>query len=173
VAPGEEIELALPVTAPSVPGRYQLELDMVQDGVGWFAQRGSPTLRVPVEVRPGSPEAVPAPSPKGAPTGDGDSARATARATATANAPAEQEQFQPRIEMYSVAREQVLEVVRAGGGVVVHAFADVNAGPDFEGLRYVVRREAPTGWRPGGPASRAVDALVNRLDMLLPPPVAP
>jgi len=163
VAPGEEIELALPVTAPSVPGRYQLELDMVQDGVGWFAQRGSPTLRVPVEVRPGSPEAV----------GDGDSARATARATATANAPAEQEQFQPRIEMYSVAREQVLEVVRAGGGVVVHAFADVNAGPDFEGLRYVVRREAPTGWRPGGPASRAVDALVNRLDMLLPPPVAP
>ena len=164
VEPGEEIELALLVTAPSVPGRYQLELDMVQDGVGWFAQRGSGTLRLPVEVsgadgrgrgptEPAEEGGAPAPPERARPPG--------------------QEEFQPRIEMYSVPREEVLEVVGAAGGVVVHAFPDINAGADFDGLRYVARREAPPGWRPGSRVGRAVDALLGRLDMVLPPGVAP
>ncbi|MDQ1729759.1 MAG: hypothetical protein QOD33_1884 [Pyrinomonadaceae bacterium] len=48
--PGEEADLMLSITAPPVAGDYVLEIDMVHEGVTWFYQRGSPTLRWPVRV---------------------------------------------------------------------------------------------------------------------------
>ena len=48
--PGEETELTLTVTAPQVPGDYVLELDMVHEGVTWFYEQGSRTLRWHVKV---------------------------------------------------------------------------------------------------------------------------
>jgi 4-amino-4-deoxy-L-arabinose transferase-like glycosyltransferase len=51
LAPGEEVELTIHVNAPNAPGDYLLELDMLQEGVSWFALRGSPTARVPVHVQ--------------------------------------------------------------------------------------------------------------------------
>jgi 4-amino-4-deoxy-L-arabinose transferase-like glycosyltransferase len=48
--PGETTDLPLAVNAPG-PGRYILELDMLQEGVSWFGLKGSPTVRLPVEVR--------------------------------------------------------------------------------------------------------------------------
>jgi hypothetical protein len=38
------------VNAPTIPGDYFLELDMLQEGVSWFGLHGSPTLRVPIRV---------------------------------------------------------------------------------------------------------------------------
>jgi hypothetical protein len=49
--PGETVELPLTVNAPSKAGRYLLEIDMIQEGVSWFGLVGSPTVRIPVEVR--------------------------------------------------------------------------------------------------------------------------
>lgn len=51
VRPGDVVELTLIVTAPQVEGQYVLEIDMVHEGVTWFYQRGSPTLRWTVNVR--------------------------------------------------------------------------------------------------------------------------
>jgi hypothetical protein len=48
--PGEEIEIPLTVTAPERPGTYVLEIDMVQEGVSWFALKGSTPLRTIVKV---------------------------------------------------------------------------------------------------------------------------
>ena len=48
--PGEEAELTITVTAPQVPGDYVLELDMVHEGVTWFYEQGSRTLRWHVKV---------------------------------------------------------------------------------------------------------------------------
>jgi hypothetical protein len=48
--PGEEVDLTLTVTAPGMPGVYMLELDMVHEGVTWFYEQGSPTLRWQVKV---------------------------------------------------------------------------------------------------------------------------
>jgi hypothetical protein len=48
--PGEEAEITFAVNAPRRPGDYLLEIDMLQEGVSWFALKGSPTLRVPVKV---------------------------------------------------------------------------------------------------------------------------
>jgi hypothetical protein len=48
--PGEETEMPLQITAPKTPGDWILNLDMVQEGVAWFGDKGSPTTKVKVTV---------------------------------------------------------------------------------------------------------------------------
>jgi glycosyltransferase involved in cell wall biosynthesis len=50
--PTESIDLPLKITIPETPGNYLLELDMVQERVAWFQNKGSQTTRVKVEVSP-------------------------------------------------------------------------------------------------------------------------
>ncbi len=47
---GDETALELTVTVPQVPGEYILEIDMVHEGVTWFYEQGSPTLRWTITV---------------------------------------------------------------------------------------------------------------------------
>lgn len=60
VPAGARVKLTLPVTAPLTPGDYRLELDVVQEGVRWFRDVGSPTLNVPIRVaaKPASSDGV-------------------------------------------------------------------------------------------------------------------
>lgn len=48
--PGEEVEIPLLITAPKEPGEYTIELDMVQEAVAWFAEKGSAPTKVKVTV---------------------------------------------------------------------------------------------------------------------------
>ena len=48
--PGEEVEMSLQITAPKSPGEWTLVLDMVQEGVAWFGEKGSPTTKANVTV---------------------------------------------------------------------------------------------------------------------------
>jgi hypothetical protein len=48
--PGEESEMTLLINAPKEPGEYIIELDMVQEGVSWFGDKGSPTTKAKVTV---------------------------------------------------------------------------------------------------------------------------
>lgn len=48
--PGEETDMTLLITAPSRPGEYTIELDMVQEAVSWFSDKGSPTTKAKVTV---------------------------------------------------------------------------------------------------------------------------
>jgi|SRR5215831_10230268 len=48
--PGEEAEVPLAITAPSSPGVYTMELDLVQEMVTWFSEKGSPTPKFKVIV---------------------------------------------------------------------------------------------------------------------------
>ena len=50
VEPGMECDVQLRVVAPDQPGDYELEIDLLQELVGWFADRGSTTLKLPVTV---------------------------------------------------------------------------------------------------------------------------
>ena len=50
--PDSEAETTLTVTAPSEPGDYTLEIDMVHEGVTWFKQRGARPLSINVTVTP-------------------------------------------------------------------------------------------------------------------------
>ena len=50
--PGGEATLTLPVNAPKTPGDYVLEIDMIHEGVTFFHEKGSKTLRMNVKVEP-------------------------------------------------------------------------------------------------------------------------
>src|SRR5438067_7437576 len=50
LAPGEETELPLLITAPKEPGDYTLEVDLVQEQVAWFSEKGSPAGKTKITV---------------------------------------------------------------------------------------------------------------------------
>jgi SAM-dependent methyltransferase len=59
VPPGDSVDLLLGVHAPPFNGSYWIELDLVQENVGWFAERGSPTLRIGCTVSDGVADPAP------------------------------------------------------------------------------------------------------------------
>lgn|GEM_PF-548044 len=53
VGPGKRVEMQIPVFFPlSVPGRYQVEFDLVKEGEYWGSQRGWQVPRIPLELKP-------------------------------------------------------------------------------------------------------------------------
>jgi hypothetical protein len=90
VGPGVTIPLILEMQAPTEPGAYLLELDLVIEGVAWFADRGSPTATIPVQVVPRSAEHA-----------------------------AEEPELLPVMEIHGVARAEVEDTLRAGGLEIV------------------------------------------------------
>lgn len=48
--PGGEVDVAMLVDAPAEPGHYVLEIDLVHEGMTWFADRGLSPLSVPLTV---------------------------------------------------------------------------------------------------------------------------
>ncbi len=50
--PGDTAGVHLKVTAPETPGQYVLELDVVQEQIAWFGDKGSPRLTCSVIVGP-------------------------------------------------------------------------------------------------------------------------
>lgn len=50
VEPGDTFGLSLEATAPTEPGEYWLEIDLMQEGVGWFADHGAEPLRLGMRI---------------------------------------------------------------------------------------------------------------------------
>ena len=50
VAPGKSISLNIQFTAPTIPGTYTVKIDLVDQHVCWFEERGSPPLGFSFEV---------------------------------------------------------------------------------------------------------------------------
>lgn len=121
VAPSEEVEVAVSVTAPREPGRYKLELDLVQEGVCWFRDRGSESARVAVRVK--APRRrlsdifrkMTLPPPEPAPP---------------ANAPEAASEFVPSMEMHGVDLPTVTSLIEGAGGTIVEARCNVSGGWD-------------------------------------------
>jgi hypothetical protein len=51
LGPERSVAFSAHAALPEKPGRYLLEFDLVQEGVGWFAAHGSPSARLVVEAR--------------------------------------------------------------------------------------------------------------------------
>ena len=51
IAAGETHEVALTIRTPATPGRYQLAIDLVHEGVTWFSEAGHPWFALAFEVR--------------------------------------------------------------------------------------------------------------------------
>jgi SAM-dependent methyltransferase len=99
--PGETAVVELEVRAPDGAGRYQLEVDLVQEGVAWFGDRGSPTAKRRTDVQ------RPHRRWRRSPTDD-------------AASPASEDE--PRMEMYGVPRDEVRGWIESAGGRVVDVF---------------------------------------------------
>ncbi len=52
VPSGQSAQLVAALVAPSVPGDYVVQFDLVHEGVTWFADRGAAKLFVDIQVRP-------------------------------------------------------------------------------------------------------------------------
>lgn len=50
LAPGESVRLKMKIEAPARPGRYLIEVTLVQEGVAWFDEKGGAALSLPVIV---------------------------------------------------------------------------------------------------------------------------
>ncbi len=48
--PGESVTVAVTLRAPPEPGKYQVGLDLIEEGVTWFARQGSPVGRIELTV---------------------------------------------------------------------------------------------------------------------------
>jgi uncharacterized protein (DUF3820 family) len=58
VAPGEAGEMRLEFKLPSQPGRYTVKVDLVQEQLCWFEQRGSRPLLIDCEATAGVPDST-------------------------------------------------------------------------------------------------------------------
>ena len=48
--PGEEVEVPLQITAPAKPGDYILQIDLAQEMVAWFSDKGASVPKLQVKV---------------------------------------------------------------------------------------------------------------------------
>ena len=138
--PDVECEVELPVLAPVQPGEYELEIDLLQELIAWFADRGSSTLNLPVTVIAEPKRAV--------------------NEGAASNGPQTSQNAQdgPRMEMYVMPRDEVVAVLEDAGGVVLDMIVKDRCGLSTPSLDYVVARAtAPPRMMPRaeGPAAQA------------------
>jgi len=108
LAPGEETEVPLEVLVPTVPGRYHVEIDMVQEYVAWFRDLGSRPAVFGVEVVGEAPQAA---APPGEP--------------------------EPVMEMYSIPEAEVVAAVTAAGGRVLRVEETGNLPAEYDNYYYV------------------------------------
>lgn len=141
VAPGETVDVPLRVQAPGEPGRYLLEVDLVQEHVCWFVQHGSPVARASVAVvgpsaRPSRlepREASPSPVPAIA------SQLALPRTTLFRRLLRRLRGGTPTFEMHVVPRAIVERTIREHGGELLRAVDDNAAGPGWLSYTYICR----------------------------------
>jgi SAM-dependent methyltransferase len=102
VKPQQELAVKLTVKTPEQAGNYLLELDVVQEGVTWFKDKGSPTTIVPTRIRPAERPLF----------SFGRLSRRIAKAVAAPRSG-------PSMEMCGIPRDEVLSLLRRLGGKVI------------------------------------------------------
>lgn len=124
VEPGGEVEISLDVKVPERLGACILELDLVKEGVSWFAENGSNTRKLGGVVVPRLAQVAALRArfarqeqPQPAPAGGG-----------------------PTMEMHPVHRADVVALVEESGGRVVNVEPSAAAGASWIGFRYCVTK---------------------------------
>jgi SAM-dependent methyltransferase len=121
--PGESRTLQLSARAPEAPGEYQLEADLVQEGVAWFASKGCTPARVAVRVLPAS----------------------------TASRQDDGPPLEPRMDMFGSPQSVVRRWVGRAGGRVLADFdwdeISQNKSVDWHRCGYVILRNRGLGDR--------------------------
>ncbi len=129
IEPKRQCHLTLEITAPSEPGEYVLECDLVHEGISWFADKDSATWRTTITVA-GSSQLDPFRQDSGQPAAD--------VALSLSDDP-------PLVSpgplpMHGVPSGIVEESIAAHEGTLVHRESDERCGKEWVGYRYFVRK---------------------------------
>lgn len=134
VPPALEWPVLLRMRAPAEPGTYVVEIDLVHEGVTWFAHKGSPTLRRAIQV----------------------SDHSAAVTTAGKSQPIQEYPIPPypqdvipeppekaaavraSFPMHGVPRDEVLALIADHFGRLAYLEEDRRAGPEWVSYRYFV-----------------------------------
>jgi SAM-dependent methyltransferase len=111
--PGGEAEVSLTLRVPRSPGFRVVQFDVVQEGVCWFAERGSETTEARVFVVPAAPRR----------RTSGDAANAAGSRP---------------FEMHSLPKDEVLALISAAGGELVRTVESDTDG--FHDVHYYVTK---------------------------------
>jgi SAM-dependent methyltransferase len=116
LARGAAETLTVAIRAPHLPGRYTLELGLLQEEVAWFADRGGPLTRSGMEIlgRPGAELTAP-------------------------DAGSQSQEAPPKMQMFVTPIDQVTRWVEEAGGRVVHVF-DAEPEVGYQGAMFAVAR---------------------------------
>lgn len=126
---GETCQVTLNITLPQEPGEYQLECDVVHEGISWFADKGSQTWTRVVRVGSGSLHQVPAPAAPFA---------SDIRTLSLADDVSPEEP--DPLPMHGIHREQIERLINQHGGVLAHLETDERCGKEWVGYRYFVQK---------------------------------
>jgi SAM-dependent methyltransferase len=129
LGPGERTAVPLTVRAPMEPQTYICEIDIVQEDVTWFADRGSRTVRMHVSVET---------SAAGLETPD-----AVVRYPDIYGELAEESLEIGQFPIFGIPRADVLAIIEAGGGRAFQVEPDDRGGAEWIGYRYFVVKTQP------------------------------
>ncbi|HEY9204693.1 MAG TPA: methyltransferase domain-containing protein [Candidatus Methanoperedens sp.] len=116
IEPSDEVKLSLLITAPHIPGFYILELDMVQEMVSWFKDKGSETTRVNITVKRVKPEII------------GNQLKLQSDGVI------------PIMEMYGIQKKEVIDLIKENKGIVIDIKEDYCAGEQWLSFRYCITK---------------------------------
>jgi len=122
--PMDEVSLSLIITAPPQEGMYFLELDMVEEGVAWFKDKGSVTTKVRLYAQRSSFLSF-------------ERLHSTINFIKSRLLP---EKFSPRMEMYAIQKNEAIELIKENGGKIVDVIEYNVAGEDWLSFRYSVTK---------------------------------
>jgi hypothetical protein len=134
LGPGDAFSFALNVSAPAREDDYQCEIDVVHEGISWFADKGSDSARFTVRVtqRPDEDKNV-ADEPTGRVSPISRESDIYDDLPAVAADPGD-------FPMHGIHREAILELIRAHGAQLLHIEEDGRCGKEWVGYRYFVRK---------------------------------
>jgi SAM-dependent methyltransferase len=136
LGPGGTFDFELKMKAPARGGNFRCEIDLVHEAVCWFADRGSKSESFFVRVG----DRFDAPAAGVEPARDeGGATRQVTDADIYADLPPEVEDL-GGIPMFSIGRDEVVELLSSQGAQVVHVEEDGNCGREWVGYRYFVRK---------------------------------
>jgi SAM-dependent methyltransferase len=118
--PNEEAIIPLIVTAPARSGRYLLQVDLVEEGVSWFAARGVVAPRIPVRNSMSYWQQL------------------VSRIRRRPRVSDDSITFAPIMEMHCIPTAEVFELVAKAGGRVIHCAKDNAAGEFHESYHYII-----------------------------------